>query len=183
MNAHFSPLTQSVRWHPLQILLHWLSVVSLLAVFGLVLLRDNVDDKVLHAGMLDWHRNLGALIWTLALCRLLMRLRVDSPDHELSPALELGARLGHLSLYLGILAVPVLGFLMAGAHTGHIMLFGIQWPSPLGHDRDLADTLQEAHEWAAWILAGLIGLHAAAALWHHHVRKDGVLLAMLPARR
>jgi cytochrome b561 len=32
-------------------------------------------------------------------------------------------------------------------------------------------------------LAGLIGLHAAAALWHHHVRKDGVLLAMLPVVR
>ncbi len=29
----------------------------------------------------------------------------------------------------------------------------------------------------------LIGLHAAAALYHHHFMKDNTLLRMLPARR
>lgn len=183
MNAHFNPFERIKRWHPSLILLHWLSVGSLLAAFALVLLREDLEDRGLRASMLDWHRDLGALIWALALCRLVMRLQVESPDHDLSPALHLFARLGHLGLYAGILAVPTLGLLMAGAHTGHVALFGLQWPSPLGHDRDLADTLQDAHEWAAWTLAGLIGLHAAAALWHHHVRKDGVLLAMLPVVR
>jgi cytochrome b561 len=32
-------------------------------------------------------------------------------------------------------------------------------------------------------LLALIGVHAAAALSHHLVRRDGVLLRMLPARR
>ena len=41
--------------------------------------------------------------------------------------------------------------------------------------------LGEAHETAAWALIGMVALHAAAALWHHFVRRDNVLRAMLPA--
>ena len=36
--------------------------------------------------------------------------------------------------------------------------------------------------WATAIL-WLAGLHAAAAIYHHLVLKDGVLLSMLPSRR
>ena len=38
------------------------------------------------------------------------------------------------------------------------------------------------HVTAQYLLFALILGHAAAAIWHHHVRRDGVLRAMLPAR-
>jgi cytochrome b561 len=31
-----------------------------------------------------------------------------------------------------------------------------------------------------WVLLALVGLHAAAALYHHVVRHDGTLKRMLP---
>jgi len=49
-------------------------------------------------------------------------------------------------------------------------------------DRPLARLLHDLHEVAANALLILIALHAAAALFHHFVRRDNVLDAMLPAR-
>ena len=39
----------------------------------------------------------------------------------------------------------------------------------------------DIHALMMWILLGLVVLHAAAALYHHLVRKDAVLRRMLPA--
>jgi cytochrome b561 len=36
------------------------------------------------------------------------------------------------------------------------------------------------HQWLAYILFGLAALHAAGALYHHFVRRDGVLMRILP---
>jgi cytochrome b561 len=49
-------------------------------------------------------------------------------------------------------------------------------------DRDLADIVVIVHEWAAWTLLALAGAHAAAALWHHHVRRDDTLARMVSLR-
>ncbi len=45
---------------------------------------------------------------------------------------------------------------------------------------DLFIALHEVHENAAWLLAGLISLHAGAALFHHFIREDDVMKSMLP---
>lgn len=48
------------------------------------------------------------------------------------------------------------------------------------NDKQLRRTVVDLHELAASSLFIVAGLHAAAALWHHHVRKDGVLRRMWP---
>ena len=43
--------------------------------------------------------------------------------------------------------------------------------------------LEEAHEVASRIGYALVGLHAAAALWHHYVVRDNTLALMWPRAR
>jgi cytochrome b561 len=50
-------------------------------------------------------------------------------------------------------------------------------------DKVLAKQAMAAHEFFAYLLLALIALHIAAALFHHFVRRDNVLNAMLPGRR
>jgi superoxide oxidase len=45
---------------------------------------------------------------------------------------------------------------------------------------DVYHTAEEVHEWLAYALFAVAGLHALAALYHHFVRRDGVLLRMMP---
>lgn len=47
----------------------------------------------------------------------------------------------------------------------------------------LARAVFVLHGWTGMALLGLIGLHVLAALHHHFVRRDTVLVSMLPATR
>jgi superoxide oxidase len=64
-----------------------------------------------------------------------------------------------------------------------IPFFGLELPALLGPDKALAGDIKEVHETVAVLGYWLIGLHAAAALFHHYVRRDDVLRRMLPQRQ
>ena len=89
----------------------------------------------------------------------------------------------HLLIYGLLLALPLVGWARMSAHEMELSLFGLTTLPPLvQEDSDFADTLGNVHVGLAWGLLALVLAHAVAALWHHHVRRDGVLRAMLPGR-
>jgi cytochrome b561 len=96
----------------------------------------------------------------------------------LSSALTLGL------LYLLLFAVPltaVFGAWFEG-HALNTYLFA-EIPSPLAPSHDLGAWLTEAHELLGDVIIWLAGLHAVAALFHHFVLRDRILVAMLPRRK
>jgi cytochrome b561 len=52
----------------------------------------------------------------------------------------------------------------------------------IGIDRPFAHQLHDLHALCANALLILIGMHSAAALFHHFIRRDDVLRTMLPTR-
>jgi len=87
----------------------------------------------------------------------------------------------HLMLYAMLCALPVVGWAASNAHAVRVKLFGlVALPSIVGDDPDLADLLTDVHLWMSWGLLFLVVAHAGAACWHHYIRRDGVLAAMLP---
>jgi cytochrome b561 len=61
----------------------------------------------------------------------------------------------------------------------------VTFPPLLAKNNALAETLTDFHGTVATIILILAGLHAAAALVHHFIMRDGVLARMVPglARR
>ena len=53
-------------------------------------------------------------------------------------------------------------------------------PAFLMEIMELRETLGEAHEILAYLLLVLVGLHAAAAVFHQAILRDGTLSRMLP---
>ncbi|HLF95708.1 MAG TPA: cytochrome b/b6 domain-containing protein [Methylococcaceae bacterium] len=53
-------------------------------------------------------------------------------------------------------------------------------PALVGESKYLAELIEEVHETAGTVGYFLIGLHAAAALFHHYVVGDNTLRRMLP---
>jgi cytochrome b561 len=168
------------------IALHWFSVLALLAGIGLVLAHDGVESRSLAHGLVDVHRQVGVAILLAGVLRAVLGLawrtgRVNGEGLPRSQRLLRAAT--HALLYLGLVATPLLGWLLTNARGQSLRFLGLPLPTLLARDRDLADSLEGWHQTLAWSLVVLAALHAAVALWHHFARRDGVLASMLPVRR
>ncbi|ADQ85143.1 cytochrome b [Methylovorus sp. MP688] len=173
----------SSRYPTLMIFLHWLTLFLIVLVVFTVLGRELVETKATRQLLLGIHQSLALLIPIIALIRLALRLtrRQRIPRYDWGLLQDFLVKRVHGLLYLGMLAIPVLGWALVNA-KGHVasLLWVLPLPELTAADMDMADQLAEWHETAAWLFLGLIGLHALAALWHHYHKKDDVLRAMLP---
>jgi cytochrome b561 len=98
-----------------------------------------------------------------------------------SAAQRLALSAVHVTLYALMLAVPVVGWFASMTYGGKTSFFGLyELPMLFGKDDDLVKLFYPAHTYGAWILLALVGLHAAAAVWHHAVKRDATLVRMLP---
>ena len=92
------------------------------------------------------------------------------------------ARANEAALYTLLILQPLLGLCASILHGDRIRVLGdITVPSFLLVDRKLSHLLFGLHGTVALVLLGSIGMHVAAALFHHLVRKDDVLATMCPA--
>jgi cytochrome b561 len=75
------------------------------------------------------------------------------------------------------------GWAYSSAAGFPVVWFGVlPLPDFVAPDRALADTLKQLHGQLAWALAAVVALHVAAALKHHFIDRDGLLLRMRPGR-
>lgn len=164
------------------VIIHWITAGLIAAAAALAWTAGLFDDEKFVIGL---HRSLGFAVLVLATLRIAHKRREPAvPEWEDSVWRRRLARTTHFALYALLLLVPVLGWLQTSASGKPFLFFDLlRIPALIGHDRDLAEQLQEAHEIAAFTFVGLIGLHVAAALWHRVARRDGVLYAMLPFKR
>jgi cytochrome b561 len=170
-------------YDPITITLHWLTAALVITLFALALIWDELPPGTpLRTGMQDWHISLGLTLVVVYTVRVLWHIL---GSRRLPPAAtglqQLAAKAVHYALY-GLIAVQmVLGFLFRWAQGEPFSFFGFfDVPSLMAADHDMAGTYGEWHEQVAWIIIILSGGHAALALLHHYVLKDGVLLRMLP---
>jgi cytochrome b561 len=163
--------------------LHWGMAGLILLAFALGLTVD-FFPKSWERSLVAVHKDIGIGLIVLVVLRLLWRLTHRPPQTVLHTALVgTAAKLGHAALYALMALVPVIG-LVYSIRRGQSFDFGLFSLPPFqaAEPRDITRPIREWHEWAAYVLIGLAGLHALAALWHHVIRKDDTLRLMLPER-
>jgi cytochrome b561 len=167
--------------------LHWGVLVLVLGAwltgqFGDELPRGAARDADLFA-----HMSLGLAIIGFVIARLFWRLSDPPPAPERSPLGAWGewaSKAAHYLIYLALFAVPIAGIVVQFARGHALPIFGLfEIASPWLADRPFAHDVKEVHEVLANCMLALIGLHAAAALVHHHIFRDRTLLRMLPVTR
>lgn len=168
------------------IVLHWLTLLLLIAVYALIELRGIFPrGSAGRMAMMQWHFMLGLTVLALLPIRLALRAAGGTAP-PISPPMpvwqERLARLMHLALYVFLLAMPLLGWFTLSAQGKPIPFFGLQLPALLATDKSLGHSLEGIHETVGNIGYYLIGLHAAAALFHHYWTRDNTLRRMLPGR-
>jgi len=181
MNVHH----RDDRYHPLSIGAHWLTLALLVAVYALIELRDVFPKgSAPREGMKTWHYMLGLTVFVLVFVRLAARQLFRAPPiTPLPPAWQLRlAEAMHVALYVFLIVMPLLGWLTLSAKGNVVPFYGLELPRLLAPDKPLGRNLEDIHETIGDIGYFLIGLHAAAALWHHYVMRDDTLRRMSPWR-
>lgn len=166
--------------------LHWLTLLLIAVVYACMEFRGEFPrGSAPRELMKATHFAGGLTVLLFVLARIVLRLR--GPIPPVTPALpalqRLAAGAGHLALYVFMLGMPLIGWLLLSAEGAAIPFWGLSLPALVGPDPDFAHTLEDLHELGATAGYVLIGLHAAAGLYHHYLRRDNTLRRMLPGAR
>ncbi len=171
-----------VRWNPFAQLLHWLIALLIvgLGVVGLWMTGMQPSPDKINIYLL--HKSFGITVLMLVGLRLVWRLATRHPPEMPGPAWQRWtASAVHCALYVMMFVMPLSGWLFNSASNFPLRWFGlIRIPALWGADPAVKHWARGVHETGFWILAGLVGLHVAAALKHHYFDRDETLRRMLP---
>ena len=171
------------RYGRFSIAMHWLMLLLIAAVYLCMELTEDYPKGDPTRELLKyWHFTLGLTVFVLVWLRLLLRLIGPTPA-IVPPAADWELRLAkvtHGLLYLFMIAMPIGGWLTLSAAGKPVPFYGFELPHLIGQNKELAEEIGDVHETIGNIGYFLIGLHAAAALFHHYVRRDNTFRRMLP---
>lgn len=166
---------------------HWLTAAAVFVMVPLgfaMTYRGNTLDiwDGLTDAMFSTHKLIGFLLLWLVAGRLAYRLLHGAPPDEpsLSWLQRAASHLVHWLLYGLLLIVPLLGWIGVSLYPSLTLFMNFNLPALVAPNQEQAKAVLGVHGTLAIVTALLIGGHIAAALYHHVIRKDGVLRRMLP---
>jgi cytochrome b561 len=165
--------------------LHWITAVVVL--FAFIYGPGGSEERVYSAARdfkRQLHETLGMAVFTLLIVRILWRAIDTRPDPPQVPRwMGLASKAVQGLLYVLMIALPLTA--IAGAWLeGHplTLLAGIEIGPWLARSHDAGKRIATLHTWLGDAIMWVAGFHALAALYHHFMLRDGVLLSMLPRR-
>lgn len=179
-------------WGRIAKIAHWLTAIFVLCAMANILYGMNMDRSQprdywvpMYRASIFRHEAFGMFTLATIGLRLVWRLFVQRPPYPSTMRQwEMTASsVVHGSLYLLAIVICILGWLQVSSNGAEVNIFG--WtPLPRLVDKDpqLHAVIAEWHEWTSWCFIALVALHIGAALKHHFVDGDRILLNMLPSQ-
>jgi cytochrome b561 len=171
------------RYTGVAIVLHWLVALLILGSFVVGIYMVNLDLSPWKLKVYSWHKWTGVTIFLLVALRLAWRVSHRPP--ALPAAMpewqRHAAAIAHALLYLLMLAVPLSGWVMSSAGGFPVVYFGVlQLPDLVAKNKDLFELMKSVHFALNKALLAIVIVHVVAAVKHHYVDRDDVLVRMVP---
>ena len=138
-----------------------------------------------RASSLTLHETFGVLVLLVLVLRVAWRMFDHVPEEPPMAAwMALASKLVHWVLYALLAAVPLTAIVGAWYEGHPVTVIGLGAIGPfVATSHDFGRAITELHPLLGDAIIWVAGLHAAAALFHHFILRDRVLLSMLPGRR
>lgn len=167
--------------------LHWVIALLIFAAFGLGWYMTGIPGLTpTKLKLFSWHKWLGVTVFGIAVLRVLWRATHAAPPVAPgTPAWQVkAAAAAHHLLYVLIIVVPITGYLYSLAAGVPVVYLGL-WKMPvlIEPNDELKEVFKLAHVWLNYLMAAMVAVHAAAAIKHQVVDRDGTLGRMLPFLR
>ena len=162
---------------------HWLSAILILVLLGSGFRAASMTLEPAKVSALSVHVVLGVTVLVLTLLRVawwwVADRKPDAPEGSRRWQL-IGARGVHIAFYVVIFGMAASGIgMMALSGAGEVLFAG--GPAGLPEFGDYRPRVP--HGIGARLMVVLLVVHSAAALYHHLIRKDGLLWRIWFARR
>lgn len=167
---------------------HWAVAALILAALGFGLYATSLpygtaEEAARSFQVFSTHKTIGITVLLLAGLRILWALGQPRPGHLHPDRLveTLLATLVHWALYIGMVVMPLSGWLLhasaPGAFSRILWPFGQRLPG-VPEDLALSEKFTAFHVTGWLVLAVLIALHVAGALKHALIDRDATLARM-----
>lgn len=158
---------------------HWLTVILVLATYGL----SKGDSYSLYSSAADGirrsHETLGIVILVVVVMQLLWRLIGSRPDqHPMPRWMAVAARLVRFALYMLLTAIPATAIVGTWLLGLPVTLLGFDIGPQIAEAHGLGQMIMEIHTTLGNAIIWLAGAHAAAAFFHCFYLRDKVLQSM-----
>lgn len=169
--------TTNGRYHPLQVILHWLTVILVFAAFVIGKSMSGQPNDAAKLTPLALHMTVGIITLLVIVFRFVMRMRLPKPEHVTAgnPLFDWIGRMVHYALYLLIFLMAVSGLSLAMQAGLAPVVFGGSGILPADFYDFAARIL---HGFIAPALALTVLLHVGAAFYHQFLLKDNLLARM-----
>ena len=170
------------EWGIISRLFHWGSAI---AIFGMIIIgitMINLPLSPLKLEMFMLHKSLGMLLLLVALLRITWRLFNPRPSlpNDTSHSQKLLVKYGQLWIYLLLVLIPISGWVINSAANFPLRWFSLfEIPAIAPPSVELEEFAKTAHLTLLILLGVTITGHIIAALHHHRVLGNNVLLRML----
>lgn len=166
-------------------ILHWVMAIIFIVAWIIGFYSGNFlsydVDGHFKGQVITLHKNIATTIIFLVIVRIFWRYTHPAPalPETMSPLMKTAAHLGHIGLYFMLLALPITGCLFSWS-AGHPapVLYLFEIPRLVQDNPALLAIVKPLHIYISWAAGLLLVGHILAALKHHFIDKDHVLISM-----
>ncbi len=179
----------SANWGAIAKLLHWVIAIAILGNIALGIYAAGLPLSPAQADAFYWHKTVGLTVLGLVVLRILWRVAtpVPRPPPGMPRWQRIASGLSHFGLYILMVALPLSGWVIHSASGFYLELYGLfEVPNIVPESADesaVQDGAAVVHYWLFVAISALVVLHVLAALKHHMIDGDTVLVRMLPFTR
>jgi cytochrome b561 len=163
-------------------ILHWITAALVLIMVPIGVAMANADFGGAQDTLYHLHRSIGVLLLPIVVIRLIYRLRNPAPPlpADIPWIQQLAAHMTHWGLYTLLIVQPVVGWIATSAYRAPILFFWLFEVPPIWPvDQAFSERMFAVHRLIGIAIVLLVCAHVGAALFHHFIRKDRILMRMV----
>ena len=164
-------------------MLHWAVAALVFVQIALGFAAVNWRLSPTKLDLFVFHKSVGMLVLVLMVMRVAWRAVNSAPSlpADMRPLERSAAHASHFLLYLMLMAMPLTGWIVTSAANVPFRIFWlIPLPAIVEPGKAMADAAARTHFVLFVVLSLLLTLHIGAALRHHFLKRNDVLVRMLP---
>lgn len=162
-------------------LLHWLMAIVIFALFALgYWMRTLTYASPYYQSAPDLHQGVGMVIFGLLIFRLIWKLiNIDPDTSDLTRIEHIGSMLMHWAFYAVLFVMMAAGYFILTLDGRSFSFFGLVDIPSIYSQKGLEKLAGQLHWMLAYLTMVLAALHGGAAIWHHFIKKDRVMIRMI----